>query len=164
MISGPTSLPTPRGVRRVDIVSTEDLFNAVKNEFGRTECLIMAAAPADFRPKEVSKGKLKKSTRLSSLDLRPTVDILKEIGKQKRNQLIVGFALETDNAKQNAALKLKEKQLDIIIVNQPGPNTGFASDTNQVLVLTRDKEEIAFPLLKKSELAYKLLEIVSEKL
>jgi phosphopantothenoylcysteine decarboxylase/phosphopantothenate--cysteine ligase len=165
LISGPTHLTPPAGVKFVPIESTTELCIAVKKEFAGSHCLIMAAAPVDFKPKHTSEQKMKKTTVDSpgySVTLEPTVDILKEIGRiKKRRQLVVGFALETDHALQNARKKLKDKNLDLIVVNQPGPKTGFAGDTNQVTILWPGRTPDKWPLMSKKEIAFKLLEKVA---
>lgn len=165
LISGPTSLTPPTGVKFVPIESTTELCNAVKKEFAGSHCLIMAAAPVDFKPKYAPKQKIKKNnvdTPGYSLTLEPTVDILKEISRiKKRRQVVIGFALETDNALQNARKKLKDKKLDLIVVNQPGKQTGFASGTNQVTILRPGRKPDEWPLMTKKEIAFKLLEKVA---
>jgi len=162
LISGPTHLTPPRGVRTIVIESTSELFKAVKKEFNQSDCLIMAAAPADFKPKSIASQKMKKTDAGYNLALEPTVDILKEIrAKKKQRQVVVGFALETEKALQNARKKLKEKKLDMIVVNQPGKETGFGYDTNRVTILRPGEKPDRWPLMDKSEIAFKLLEKVA---
>jgi len=162
LISGPTHLTPPRGVRTIVIESTSELFKAVKKEFNQSDCLIMAAAPADFKPRSIASQKMKKTDAGYNLALEPTIDILKEIGaKKKQGQVVVGFALETEKALQNARKKLKEKKLDMIVVNQPGKETGFGYDTNRVTILRPGEKPDRWPLMDKSEIAFKLLEKVA---
>ncbi len=162
LISGPTHLTPPRGVRTIVIESTSELFKAVKKEFNQSDCLIMAAAPADFKPRSIASQKMKKTDAGYNLALEPTIDILKEIGaKKKQGQVVVGFALETEKALQNARKKLKEKKLDMIVVNQPGKETGFGYDTNRVTILRPGEKPDRWPLMDKSEIASKLLEKVA---
>jgi phosphopantothenoylcysteine decarboxylase/phosphopantothenate--cysteine ligase len=162
LISGPTSLSAPSGVKIINIQSTKELHKAVKKEFSKNDCLIMSAAPADYTPKEVKVGKIKKSDMSMELILKPTVDILKDINKQKRkNQLVVGFALETENGITNARKKLKEKNLDMIVLNQPGDGTAFDSDTNQVTIIRPRSKNIELPKQSKLEISIRILDIIS---
>jgi phosphopantothenoylcysteine decarboxylase/phosphopantothenate--cysteine ligase len=168
LISGPTHLTPAADVRFVSVESTAELFRAVKKAFKNAHCLIMAAAPADFKPSVKAAQKMKKNRLADSnlvLTLEPTVDILKEIGKFKKpGQLVVGFALETEDAVSNARQKLKEKNLDMIVVNQPGAKTGFESDTNQVMILRPGRKPEQWPLMSKREIAFKLLEKIAGSL
>ena len=168
LISGPTNLKPPVGVRSISVESTSELFAAVKKEFARSDCLIMAAAPADFKPRSVTAKKMKKTGAGNAgynLALEPTVDILKEMGANKKpGQVVVGFALETENALENARKKLKEKKLDMIVVNQPGKETGFACDTNLVTILRLGRRPDKWPLMNKKEIAFRLLEKVASLL
>jgi phosphopantothenoylcysteine decarboxylase/phosphopantothenate--cysteine ligase len=158
LISGPTSLMPPSGAKLISIESTSQLFDSVKREFKQSDCLIMAAAPADFTPGKVAAQKMKKATAGYSLALQPTVDILKEVAaKKKGSQVVVGIAIETENAVSNARKKLKEKNLDMVVLNRPGKQTGFVSDTNRVTLLIPGKKPEKWPLMDKSEIACKLL-------
>jgi phosphopantothenoylcysteine decarboxylase/phosphopantothenate--cysteine ligase len=162
LISGPTSLTVPSDVKLINIQSTHDLHKAVKKEFPKNDCLIMSAAPADYTPKEVKAGKIKKSDMSMDLKLKPTVDILKDINKiKKKNQIVVGFALETENGIANARKKLKEKNLDLIVLNQPGDGTAFDSDTNQVTIIRPRKKNIELPKQSKLGISFCLLDIIS---
>jgi phosphopantothenoylcysteine decarboxylase/phosphopantothenate--cysteine ligase len=165
LISGPTSLIPPTGARLISVESSPELFDSVRKEFSQSDCLIMAAAPADFTPAKVEPQKKKKTTEGYALTLQPTVDILKEVAaKKKDSQIVVGFALETENAVANAKKKLKEKNLDMIVLNQPGKQTWFVSDTNRVTLLIPGKKPEKWPLMDKSEIACKLLEKVAAML
>ena len=162
LISGPSSLVPPPGTKFVSIESTEQLYQAVTKEFANTDCLIMAAAPSDFKPENESSQKIKRNGAGLKLLLQPTVDILKSLTNGKRkSQLVIGFALETSDAIANATKKLNEKNLDAIVVNKVSTTTGFNSDTNQVTFIARDKEPIEWPLLTKLETSRKLLEVLS---
>jgi phosphopantothenoylcysteine decarboxylase/phosphopantothenate--cysteine ligase len=165
LISGPTSLIPPVGAKLISIESTSELFNSVGKEFSKSDCLIMAAAPADFTPGKVAAQKMKKATVDGTITLQQTVDILKEVAtKKKGSQVVVGFALETEKAVSNARKKLKEKNLDMIVLNQPGKKTGFVSDTDRVTLLIPGKKPEKWPLIDKSEIACKLLEKVAAML
>ncbi|MDH4156322.1 MAG: phosphopantothenoylcysteine decarboxylase, partial [candidate division Zixibacteria bacterium] len=123
---------------------------------------IMSAAPADFTPVKPLAHKIKRRSDHLSLEFEATGDILKKVSATKRKgQLLVGFALETDNAIANARNKLRDKNLDLIVLNQPGSQSGFSSDTNQVTILRPDKKPLKWPLLEKQQVAFKLLELLS---
>ena len=158
LISGPTSLMPPAGAKLISIKSTSELSDSVKKEFKQSDCLIMAAAPADFTPASVAAHKIKKAAAGWTLAFEPTVDILKGVAaKKKASQLVVGFALETENAVANARKKLKEKNLDMLVLNQPGDKTGFAGETNRVTILMPGKKPDRWPLMDKREIAGRLL-------
>ncbi len=159
LISGPTALDPPRGVRLVPFRSTGDLHRAVTKEFADADLLIMAAAPADFRPARVSAQKIKKGEGLREIALEPTTDVLKAVSEIRGpGQYVVGFALETENGLANAKSKMKSKKLDMIVLNQVGDNTGFDSETNQVTIIRpRCKPEI-WELANKPEIADRLLD------
>ncbi|MFZ5980507.1 MAG: bifunctional phosphopantothenoylcysteine decarboxylase/phosphopantothenate--cysteine ligase CoaBC [Candidatus Zixiibacteriota bacterium] len=164
LISGPTALTPPDGVRLVRVTTTTDLHQAVKNEFDDTDCLVMAAAPADYTPVEEAPQKIKKSRSHLKLALAPTVDILKEIGKGKKpGQVLVGFALETEKGIENAQKKLEDKHLDLIVLNNPKETgAGFEHDTNIVTLISPGKKTETWPLDTKANIALKLLVITSE--
>ena len=165
LISGPTSLMPLAGAKLISVESTSELLDSVRKEFSQSDCLIMAAAPADFTPGKVAAQKMKKATADYTLTLQPTVDILKEVAaKKKGSQVVVGFALETEKAVSNARKKLKEKSLDMVVLNRPGKKTGFVSDTNRVTLLIPGKKPEKWPLMDKSEIAFKLLEKVAAML
>jgi len=162
LISGPTGLMPPAGTRYLPVESTSELFEAVVKEFKRSDCLIMAAAPVDFTPGRVAKQKMKKRGVDQTFAFQPTVDILKEVAAKKKGaQVVVGFALETDNAVTNARRKLKDKHLDMIVLNRPGKDTGFGGDTNRVTILLPEGKPEKWPLMDKCEIASKLLEKVA---
>jgi len=166
LISGPTSLTPPEGVHFVTIETTAELLEAVRKSFPKVDCLVMAAAPSDFTPARVAKGKIKRTASGLDMQLTPTKDILKEIGKgRKARQLLVGFALETDNEEANARKKLTEKHLDMIVVNNPHvKGAGFEHDTNQVTLITPKRPAEKWPLMSKDDVALKLMERVAVKL
>ncbi len=166
LISGPTSLPPPAGVKLVRFETTTQLHRAVKSAVKDADCLIMAAAPADYRPAKPAGFKIKKSADAMQLSLEPTTDILKDLAapRTKRPSVVVGFALETDRPIENARRKLKEKKLDLIVLNTVGADTGFDSDTNQVTVLRPKRKPLTLPLAKKTEIAAKLLEMIASML
>lgn len=166
LVSGPTSLDAPLGVEFIGITSTDELFKEVSAQYKKHDCLIMAAAPADFKPEQQINRKIKKSEKLSSIELHPTVDILSELSKKRKgkNPLLVGFALETENGLQNARRKLKEKQLDMIVLNQPTLSTGFEHDTNKITIIMPGKKPVELPFAKKIDLSYMLLDKIGDML
>jgi phosphopantothenoylcysteine decarboxylase/phosphopantothenate--cysteine ligase len=134
LITVPASLKRPRGATILDVVSSDDMFRAVKGEFAGCDCLIMAAAVSDYKPAGQSSTKLKKEQAVLSLDLKPTQDILKWAGRnKKKGQILVGFALEDENLLQNAEKKLKSKNLDMIVANEPA---AIGADKSTVYVKT----------------------------
>lgn len=160
LITGPTALATPAGVSRQDIVSSAQLLEAVENAFPACDALIMAAAPADFTLPEVAAHKIKKEKGEGlTLTLVPTADILLTIGRQKQKQLLVGFAAETRDIEQNAKEKLRRKQLDFIAANDVGgDDTGFAVDTNAIVLYDKHGGAKQSGLLTKQALADWLLD------
>jgi phosphopantothenoylcysteine decarboxylase/phosphopantothenate--cysteine ligase len=152
----------PAGARYITIETTSQLRTAVKKEFAKADCLIMAAAPADYQPEKKQLSKIKKSDKELTLPLKPTVDILKDIASVRRKkQVVVGFALETDDAIANARKKLKEKKLDMIVVNTPGAETGFEHDTNSVTLIMPGKKPVELPLASKSQISFSILDRLS---
>ncbi len=165
LVSGPTELEKPSGVNVINILSTKEMFTTVKKEFRKADILIMAAAPADFTPAKLSKSKLKKADAIDSIPLKPTVDILKSLKELKTNkQLVIGFALETDNPVENARKKLKDKNLDMIVLNQPTENSGFGTETNKVTIITPRKKPIELSLKSKSEISHEILDLIESML
>jgi phosphopantothenoylcysteine decarboxylase/phosphopantothenate--cysteine ligase len=165
LISGPSELETPLGVDLTKIETAEELKKEVFNEFENADIIIMAAAVSDYRPKEVSSQKIKKSDGDLVLKLERTTDILAELGKiKKTSQLLIGFAAETENLLENAQKKLSKKQADYIIANDiSNKNIAFGSDKNQVNILS-EEGIIQLPLAEKEELAHKIFDyILSEK-
>ena len=161
LISGPTSLETPRNVKRIDVESAQEMLTAVRNNVQKAHALIMSAAVADFMPAQVAKDKLKKSSASSSLQLtlNPTPDILAEIGKKKKKLVTVGFALETKDELANAREKLQKKNLDVIVLNSFNKkNLVFGSDMNTVTLIDRYGEIVEYPKLPKIDVANKILD------
>jgi len=162
LVSGPTGLTPPKGVTFVTVETTQELLEAVKQHFKRSDVLMMAAAPSDFKPVSVAEEKIKRHKTSLQLELEPTIDILKKVAAGKKSsQLVVGFALETENGETNARRKLKNKNLDLIVLNNPrDEGAAFDVDTNRVTLLAPGKRADRWPLMQKSEIAVKLLEII----
>jgi len=169
LISGPTSLSTPNFVTRISITSAAEMLQACSDNFEEADILIMSAAIADYRPKEVAVDKIKKDDDSLTLELEKTTDILKTLGtKKKENQIIVGFALETTNELANAEAKLKKKNLDLIILNSlKDKGAGFAGDQNKITTIDSAGNKHTFNLKPKIEvakdIAQEVLSLLSKK-
>ena len=164
LVSGKTALATPQGVRRVDVLSAEDMYEASVKEFEGADCAVMCAAVADYTPVVVSDSKIKKNDDSFSLELRKTKDIARELGKVKGARKIVGFALETDNEQVNAEKKLAEKNLDMIVLNSlRDEGAGFGHDTNKVTFIDA-ASRAELPLASKAEVAERIASRIEELL
>ena len=143
-----------------------EMSRAVSERLPTTDVLIMAAAPADFRPTAKASEKIKKLRGAARIQLEPTEDILKStIPKRKKKSLIVGFALETTDGIKNAREKLKSKDLDLVVVNDVRePGAGFGVDTNRVTLIGRNGKQEELDLMSKTDLAEVLLDRVEEEL
>ena len=163
LIAGPVSLSTPPGVRRIDVRTSGEMMEAVLEEAAAQDVVVMAAAVADFAPATVAPAKIKRAlapAESRTLVLKNNPDILKALGERKGRQVLVGFALETEDGPRNARGKLQEKHLDLIVLNNPlDPGAAFGSDTNVVTILgaqTGANEELG--RLPKTEVAERLLD------
>ena len=159
LVSAPTNLTAPLSVELVPVVSAQDMFEAVESRFDNTDILIMAAAVADYRPKEFVDHKIKKKEGDNSLELARTTDILGTLGARKRaDQFICGFSMETENLLENSAQKLKKKHLDMIAANNlRTQGAGFGTETN-VVTLIRPDGMVELPLMSKLEVAHRILD------
>ena len=164
LVSGKSALQTPNGVRRVDVLSAEEMYEAAVKEFEACDCAVMCAAVADYTPVVVSDSKIKKNDETFSLELRKTKDIARELGKVKGARTLVGFALETNDEQANAEKKLAEKNLDMIVLNSlRDEGAGFGHDTNKVTFIdTTSREEL--PLAAKSEVAERIADRIEKLL
>ena len=155
-----TQLPGEAAIIHTD--TAQKMAAAVKKEVDKHDVLIMAAAVADYRPVNPVKSKIKKSKRGNlSIELEPTEDILGSLGKKKTNVVMVGFSVETDNVINNSRKKLSDKNLDLIILNNPlEPGAGFDVDTNIVTLIEKNKKPVKLPLLPKREVARHILDRV----
>lgn len=162
LVSGKVNLPPVPFVKMIYITTAEDMYNAVTAEFENTDIVIKAAAVADFRPKRIADDKLKKADGMDSIELEPTKDILKELGKNKKNRFICGFSMETQNMTENSKKKLDTKNLDMIVCNNlKVEGAGFQGDTNVVTVI--DKTNITeLGIMSKTEVADKILDRIAE--
>lgn len=162
LVCGPTHLEKPEHIRVISVVSAEEMAKACFEHYQEADITIMAAAVADYTVKEKSNTKIKKKANSLSLTLVPTTDILFEMGKRKRNnQLLVGFALETENELENAEKKRIEKNADMIVLNSLNiPGAGFSTATNQVVMLTKNGEQVSTQLKNKREIAKEIWQTV----
>lgn len=162
LVSGKVNLPPVPFVKIIYITTAEDMYNAVTAEFENTDIVIKAAAVADFRPKRIADDKLKKADGMDSIELEPTKDILKELGKNKKNRFICGFSMETKNMTENSRKKLENKNLDMIVCNNlKVEGAGFQGYTNVVTVI--DKTNITeLGIMSKTEVADKILDRIAE--
>ncbi len=166
LISGPTALPAPVGVTLRLIDSTRELEAAVRAELPAADVLVMAAAPADYRPSSPSDSKRSRVEGALAIPMEPTADILGATRDQrKKGSVMVGFALETGDAVAKGLTKLERKDLDLIVVNDAlEPGAGFEKDTNRVALLGRDGSRRILPLQSKREVADVILDIVEQSL
>jgi phosphopantothenoylcysteine decarboxylase/phosphopantothenate--cysteine ligase len=162
LIAGPVHLETPPGVRRIDVTTAKEMHAAVFREFDATDILLMNAAVADYSPSSPSPRKIKRDKSSQGgmvLELSANPDILREAGLRKKNQVLVGFALETENGIEHAKAKLAEKHLDIIVLNNAlQPGAGFGIDTNIVTIIESSGEPKTFPKMAKREVARRILD------
>ena len=165
LISGPTALPPPIEVKMIRVRSASQMREKVLEQLEGSKVVIKAAAVSDFRPRFTSPQKIKKDVPLQALELELTEDILAEIGQQKGERLLVGFAAESEGVVPYALKKLKEKKLDLIIANDISlPESGFGADTNTVTIITADGKETPLPQLPKREVAERILDKIEEML
>ena len=161
LVAGPVALENIQGVNRIDVTSSDEMFQASKLAFENTDIAILSAAVADYKSKSISELKIKKEEQQNfQLELEPTKDILAEISKLKKpNQFLVGFALETNNEMENARNKLKRKNLDMIVLNSLKENgAGFKGNTNKVTIIHKDNNFKEFGLKTKPEVAKDIIE------
>ncbi len=167
LVSGPTALKTENNsIQQIDVVSSDDMQEQVEKFFPQSDITIMSAAVADYKPATISQQKIKKNDSQYNLEMVKTKDILSGIGKQKtERQIVVGFALETNNEYENAISKLKKKNLDLIILNSlQDKGAGFKGDTNKITIINRNLEKTEYPLKSKTEVAADICEKIIELL
>ncbi len=162
LICGPSNVASSKGIKRINVQSAQNMFDAVMAEQETCDVLILSAAVADYRPKFVAESKIKKKDSKLTIELEPTPDILASLGERKRaNQLLVGFALETDNELENAKGKLNKKNCDLIVLNSlQDSGAGFGHDTNKVSILDRHNNISTFELKTKAEVAKDILRTI----
>ena len=157
LIAGPVSLKTNHpNIERIDVVSAKEMYEAAQKHFPSSDGAVMCAAVADYRPAVKANEKIKREKQGTfQIELIPNPDIAASLGKMKRpEQLLVGFALETNDEKQNAQGKLKRKNLDFIVLNSLNdPGAGFQTDTNKISIIKANNKIIEFELKSKSLVA-----------
>ena len=166
LISGPTSLTINPKIKLINVVTAAEMHTACMENFKGKNITVMTAAVADYKPSVKEKEKIKKKDKTLTIKLSPTKDILFELGKMKtKTQFLCGFALETENAISNAMLKLKRKNLDMVVVNSlKDAGAGFASATNKISIIDPYNKVINFGLKKKSEVAVDIVSYIIERL
>lgn len=167
LVTGPVSLKTVHpAIRRTNVESAQEMYDAVVRMYPDADAAIMCAAVADYRPQERAEKKIKRNTDDMTLTLVPNPDIAAALGQIKQpGQLLVGFALETDNEEQNALSKMQRKNLDFIVLNSlQDAGAGFRCDTNRITILSRDGERQSFGLKPKKEVAGDIVDKLIEKL
>jgi phosphopantothenoylcysteine decarboxylase / phosphopantothenate---cysteine ligase len=162
IVSGPVNVPTPRGVRRIDVETAEQMMAAVDANLAGTDIFIAAAAVSDYRPMQVASEKIKKTSDSLMLPLSRTTDILATVAAGNQRPFVVGFAAETQNVERNALAKLEGKKLDLICANQVGEKLGFDQDDNALTVYWNGgKRELA--RCSKAQLAGELVSLIAER-
>jgi phosphopantothenoylcysteine decarboxylase/phosphopantothenate--cysteine ligase len=155
LISGPSAQSIYPEIKMIKVRSASEMEKAVKQEINKNDLLIMSAAVSDFRPLKIASNKIKKEKGTMDLKLELNPDILASVKSKKAK--VIGFALETQNELNNAKKKLKEKNLDMIVLNSPGRASGFEVDTNKVTILKQNGKAIKLPLQSKFQVANKIL-------
>lgn len=165
LVSGPVNLTPPPFVKVVPVESAQEMFEAVRDAAEEQDIIIKSAAVADYRPTTIAEDKIKKSDEEMSIPLERTTDIIKYLGEHKREgQFICGFSMETKDMLANSSKKLEKKKMDMIVANNvKEEGAGFATDTNKVVVITKDGMK-DLPLMSKEEVADSLLSEIMERL
>lgn len=159
LVSGPTSLPPPAGARFIPVKTSAEMRDAVLKEFPSATTVVMAAAVADYHPEKLASRKIKRENGSIQIKLKPNPDILKELGKRKNGQVLIGFAAETEGLVANATKKLREKKLDLIVANNvTEEGSGFDVDTDVATLLDRNGAVHSLPLMSKDELADRIFD------
>jgi phosphopantothenoylcysteine decarboxylase/phosphopantothenate--cysteine ligase len=165
LVLGPGTVPPPTGAEVVRIETAEELREAVLTRLEGADAVVMAAAVADFRPKEAAAAKLKKDAGVPELLLEPTPDVLAELGERRSGPVLVGFAAETGDVETLGRGKLAAKRVDLLVANRVGSvGTGFGADTNEAAILAADGDDVPLASWTKAELARALLDRVASLL
>lgn len=152
-------LQPPVGVEFVGVDSAEEMFTAVKRYFNKCDCLIMAAAVSDYTPVRVAKTKIKRERKFLTIKLRPTTDILKWAGQRRKEQILIGFALEDKAIRRRAEKKLKEKRLDMIIANTPA---AIGAEESTVQIKTPDSCWVKIENAGKTTIAKRIIQLIGD--
>jgi phosphopantothenoylcysteine decarboxylase/phosphopantothenate--cysteine ligase len=160
LVTGPSCLPAPAGIRVVDVETSAEMFAAVREHFDSCDCLVMAAAVSDYTPVRAARVKMKKSSKAITLKLKPTPDILKwAASRRKRKQVVIGFALEDKNIRANAERKMRDKNLDMIIANTP---SAIGSQRCEVFVKMAGKDWMKITRAPKRKVARRLIRMIEQ--
>ena len=154
LVTGPVALAAPAGVKCVPVLTAAEMAREVFRRYSKADVVIMTAAVCDYRPRRVAGQKIKKTGTELVLELEPTTDILLELGKRKRRQVLVGFAAETNDLERHALDKLRRKRLDLIVANDA---SAFESDTNRVTLFCADGRVERLPELTKRKVSGELV-------
>ena len=163
LIIGPSSVNLPaNGIKSVRVNTADEMYNACAKEFDGSDIGVMAAAVADYTPVEVAANKIKKANNELVIELKRTKDILKSLGEKKSSeQVLVGFALETNNERENALGKLKSKNVDMVVMNSLNDTgAGFGTDTNKISIFDKSGKEFNFELMSKKEVAKNIVDTI----
>lgn len=165
LVCGPSNISTDNyNMKRINVVSALEMKEAMEYNFENADIVIMAAAVADYRPTTIAKQKIKKKEEQLTIELTKNPDILSRLGKAKSHQILVGFALETNNELENAKGKLERKNLDLIILNSlQDSDAGFQKNTNKITIIPQNGEYISYEAKNKSEVAKDILNFIIEK-
>ncbi len=164
LVSGPTNLNPPKNVRIINIKTNEEMKNEIFHNFEWADIVIKSAAVADYKPKEYSKEKIKKGEGDLNICLTRDNDILKSLGDIKTHQVLVGFAAESNDVLKNAEKKLKNKNLDFIVANDiTSSDTGFGSEDNKVVIISKNNEKLELEKMSKKEVASNIFDMILEK-
>ena len=166
LISGPSNQQVQHSfIKRINITSAAEMYDAVHKEFVNVDIAILSAAVADYKPKNVASQKIKKTSNSLEIQLETTKDILASLGVIKKQQFLVGFALETNNEIENAKGKLQRKNLDMIVLNSlQDKGAGFAKNTNKITIIDADLKETPFKLKEKYEVANDILNEILKRI
>jgi len=167
LIAGPVQLKTvDKNIYRIDVVSAIEMCEKCKSLFPSVDGAVMCAAVADYMPVEKADIKLKRGEGNFTIELKPTPDIAAGLGKMKtKNQFLVGFALETNNERENALLKLKKKNLDFIVLNSLNdPGAGFQTDTNKITIIDKHNNLLNFELKTKENVAVDIVDRIVDQM
>ena len=165
LVSGPTNLEPPKNVKIINIKTNEEMKKEILQNFKWADIVIKSAAVADYKPKEYSKEKIKKGEGDLNICLTRDNDILKFLGEIKTHQVLVGFAAESDNVLENAERKLKNKNLDFIVANDiTSSDTGFGSEDNKVVILSKNNEKLELEKMSKKKVASNIFDMILEKI
>ncbi len=165
LVCGPVSIPVPFGIKHLPVVSAAEMYDACVKEFENTDIAVMSAAVADYTIKSPAENKIKKSTDTLTLELEKTKDILKSLGAIKKdNQMLIGFALETENEIENAKAKLVSKNADYIVLNSmKDDGSGFGKDTNKITIFSKNGDSFSFETKSKSAVAEDIINTILNK-